>query len=88
MYMKNLTLVAKRVLYVSKLTNVNNKKIRIFLSVILANLIVAIDIGIIVIFSALLTNVVDGQNAIVVFIIEIIQRNLYLIPVKNYRRCC
>ena len=57
--MKNLALVAKRDLYVSKLTNVNNKKIRIFLSVILANLIVAIDIGIIVIFSALLTNVVE-----------------------------
>ncbi len=79
--MKNLTLVAKRVLYVSKLTNVNNKKIRIILSVVLANLIVAIDIGIIVIFSALLTNVVDDQNAIVVFIIEIIKYNLYLIPV-------
>ena len=79
--MKNLTLVAKRVLYVSKLTNVNNKKIRIILSVVLANLIVAIDIGIIVIFSALLTNVVDDQNAIVVFIIEIIKYNLYLIPI-------
>jgi len=79
--MKNLRLVAKRVLYVSKLTNVNKKKIRIILSVILANLIVAIDIGIIVIFSALLTNAVNNDNLIVVFITEGIKSNLFLIPV-------
>ena len=48
--MRNLKTVLKRIIYVSKLTNVKNKKLRIFLSVILANLMVTIDVGIIIIF--------------------------------------
>ena len=78
--MRNLTSVLKRIIYVSKLTNVKNKKLRIFLSVVLANLIVTIDVGIIIIFSSLLTNAVNNDNAIVLFVIKIIENNLYLIP--------
>ena len=78
--MRNLKSVLKRIIYVSKLTNVKNKKLRIFLSVVLANLIVTIDVGIIIIFSSLLTNAVNNDNAIVLFVIDIIENNLYLIP--------
>ena len=39
-----------KTLYVSKLTGVANKKIRVFISIILSNLAVLLDVTIIVIF--------------------------------------
>ena len=78
--MSNFRLILKRVLYVSKLTNVKFKKLRIILSVVLANLIVSIDIFIIVTFSSLLTKSVDNQNLIVISILNMIKNNLILIP--------
>jgi len=78
--MRNLKSVLKRIIYVSKLTNIKKKKLRILLSVVLANLIVTIDVCIIIIFSSLLTNAINNDNAIVLLVIEIIENNLYLIP--------
>ena len=45
-----------KTLYVSKLTGVANKKIRVFISILLSNLAVLLDVTIIVIFSSLITN--------------------------------
>ena len=42
------------------------------LSVVLANLIVTIDVGIIIIFF-LLTNAVNNDNAIVLFVIKLLK---------------
>ena len=66
----------KDILYVSKLTNVNRKKIRILLSVILANTIVFSDIGIILVFASLLDSSAAESN----FVVEYIKDNLYLLP--------
>ena len=54
--MKTIIAVKNEILYVSKLTQVNNKKIRIFLSAILANGTVLFDILIILIFSSFFTD--------------------------------
>jgi ABC-type multidrug transport system fused ATPase/permease subunit len=66
----------KDILYVSKLTNVNRKKIRILLSVLLANTIVFSDIGIILVFASLLDSSAAESN----FVVEYIKDNLYLLP--------
>ena len=77
--MRKLITLLKKVNYVARITNVKNKKIRILFSVILANLSVAIDIVIIIIFSSLLTNSVNYQNKIVEFLLEITLDNKYLL---------
>ena len=78
--MQNLKLVLKRLFYVSRLTDVKNKKLRILISVLLANAIVTIDIGIIVIFSSLLANVVDDTNLIVKTILNLVNDYKFMIP--------
>ena len=48
--------IKNEIFYVSKLTQVNNKNIRIFASALLANATVFFDILIILIFSSFFTN--------------------------------
>ena len=70
----------KDVLYVSKITNTRNKKIRILLTVVLSNLVAAVDIGLILIFSAIITDEFQSNN-ILSFLVEIFLNNRFLIPV-------
>ena len=53
--MKKIANIKNEILYVSKLTKVNSKKLRIFLSAFLANATVLFDILIILIFSSFFT---------------------------------
>ena len=78
--MPNLKNIFKDILYVSKLTKTENKKLLIFVSVILTQASAYTDIGIIVIFSAL---IVDQYTGIQFLnnIIQLFVSNLYLLPV-------
>ena len=67
------------VIYVSRITKVKNKKLRIILTVVLANLVAAVDIGLILVFSAVIANSFQSEN-ILSFIVEIFLDNNYLIP--------
>ena len=77
---KKLNSMYKDVLYVSKITNTRNKKIRILLTVVLSNLVAAVDIGLILIFSAIITDEFQSNN-ILSFLVEIFLNNRFLIPV-------
>lgn len=70
-----------KTLYVSKLTTVSNKKLRILFSVIFANIAVALDVVIILIFSVLLTNDINYSNEFIVSSINFILENKYLLIV-------
>lgn len=74
---KNLT---SRVLHVSRLTDVKNKKLRILLSVFLANFAVGLDVLIIVIFSYLLTNNTGYENQLVQSFIYEVTNSKILLP--------
>ena len=65
----------EKTLYVSKLTTVSNKKLRILFSVIFANIAVALDVVIILIFSVLLTNDINYSNEFIVSSINFILEN-------------
>ena len=84
--MKNMLIVLKKVAYVARLTNVKNKKIRIFISVLLANIIVAIDVLIIIVFSALLTDNVNYENKIVEIFLDLFLDNLTFLPLIIFLR--
>ena len=77
---KKLNSMYKDVLYVSKITNTRNKKIRILLTVVLSNLVAAVDIGLILIFSAIITDEFQSDN-ILSFLVEIFLNNRFLIPI-------
>lgn len=68
------------VLFVSKLTSVKNKKIRILVSIILANFSVLFDILIIVIFAFLLTGEITYENKIIFYIVSFISSNTVMLP--------
>ena len=63
------------IIYISKITNVTKKKIRILSSVFLSNITVLIDILIILLFANLLT----GETSDIEFI-NIFVTNIYLLP--------
>ena len=67
------------IVYVSKMTKVEKKKLRIFITVILSNLTAATDIGIILIFTSIITNSFKSENALS-FIIDIFIQYKFLIP--------
>ncbi len=67
------------VMYVSKITKTKNKKIRIFLTVFLANGVAAVDILLILVFSAVLTNVIEQDN-ILSFFLNFFLEYKYMIP--------
>ncbi len=84
--MKKLITTLGKVAYVARLTNVKNKKIRILISVLLANLIVAIDVVIIILFSALLTDNVNYENKIVKIFLDLLLDNLIFLPLIIFLR--
>ena len=69
----------EKTLYISKLTNVPNKKLRIFLSVVFANIAVILDLIIIILFSVLLTEEINFTNLIILNLINIFLKNKYLL---------
>ena len=66
----------KNILYVSKITNVSNKKLRVLTSVILSNASVVADILVIIIFSSLISQEVNTSNFLVDYFLE----NKYFLP--------
>ena len=61
---------------VSKLSKVGRKKVRILLSIFLANLTVVADLLIIVVFSQILGKNLTSENFVVSFVLD----NIYLLP--------
>ncbi len=76
---KKLKIMYRDVLYISKITDTRNKKIRILLTVVLSNFVAAVDIGLILIFSAVITNEFQSDN-ILSFIVDIFLKYRFLIP--------
>ena len=76
---KKLKIMYRDVLYISKITDTRNKKIRILLTVVLSNFVAAVDIGLIFIFSAVITNEFQSDN-ILSFIVDIFLKYRFLIP--------
>ena len=70
-----------RTIYISKLTNVKLKKLRIVMSVVFSNISVGLEILIIIIFSTLLTDQVSFENKIILQTIDLFIDNLYLLLV-------
>ena len=74
--MSNIKNHLNKILYVSKITNVKSKKLRILISVLFSNLSVLTDLAIIVSFATLITGVVEIEN----IFLDILINNSYLIP--------
>lgn len=79
MYIKFKQLIEK-ILYVSRLTSVGNKKVRILLSVILSNLSVALDVLIIVCFSTILSNQITYTNHLVIEVLDYLTTSFFTLP--------
>ena len=74
--MTKLKQIISDIVFVSRLTNVNKKKIRIFLSVFLANCTVVFDILVILVFANIIENRgLDGR-----FYVDYVINNIYLLP--------
>lgn len=84
--MNKLKQIFLRVIHVSRLTNVSNKKSRILLSVFLANLAVGLDILIIIVFSYLLTDKIGYENKFVNDTVLIISKSFYILPLVVFFR--
>ena len=69
-----------KILYVSKLTNVKNKKIRILLTVILSNSAVALDVTIIVIIASILNNKISYTNKFIIEILDFLIASKFILP--------
>ena len=69
-----------KILYVSKLTNVKNKKIRILLSVFLSNAAVALDVIIIVIFASILNNKISYTNKFIIEVLDFLMASNFILP--------
>ncbi len=78
--LKKIKSLIDRTLYISKLTAVNKKKLRIFFSVAMANVAVLFDIYIIVIFSNLITKEITFTNTVLISIIEFTSKSVFLLP--------
>ena len=68
--MTKLKKIINDIIFVSRLTNVNKKKLRIFLSVVLANFTVFFDILVILVFAYLIGNSDSEPEFYVEFIIN------------------
>ena len=75
--MTKFRIIIQDIVFVSRLTNVSKKKLRIFLSVLLANLTVLFDILVILVFAFLLGDSNSEVNSFIKFFID----NLFLLPV-------
>ena len=69
----------KDIIYASKLTKTERKKARIILTVILSNLMAAADIGIILIFTSIIADSFQSDNALS-FLVQIFLDFKFLIP--------
>ena len=74
-------ILSKKILYVSKLTKIKNKKLRILLSVFLANMAVALDVVIIVVFASLLNGEISYENSFIIGLLEFIISQKALLPI-------
>ena len=74
--MDKFKIIISDVFFVSKLTGVNKKKLRIFFSVFLANMTVFFDILVILSFA----NLIDNTNTSPAFYISFVLDNIYLLP--------
>jgi len=83
---KKIKNLANKVLYVSKLTNVKSKKLKILLSIFLANFGVALDVLIIVNFAYLITGNVTYSNEIIINIVSTITTSSFLFPLIVFLR--
>ena len=79
MYKKIKEIISK-VLYLSKLTEINKKKIRLTASVILANIVVGMDIFIIVVFTSFIGSSLTIQNDLVLNIVDLFINYQILFP--------
>ena len=70
------------VLYVSKITKTGNKKITIFIAVVLSQLTAATDIGIIIFFAAILTGSFDESN-IFAPVTELVLDYKFILPIMG-----
>ena len=77
---KKIQSIFSKVLYVSKLTKVKNKKYRIAASVMLSNLAVGMDVLIIVLFASILNNEIYYENETIVSFFDFMISNVYLLP--------
>ena len=77
---KKIQSIFSKVLYVSKLTKVKNKKYRIAASVMLSNLAVGMDVLIIVLFASILNNEIYYENETIVSFFDFMISNIYLLP--------
>tara|TARA_B110000444_G_scaffold151054_1_gene141339 strand:+ start:3639 stop:5249 length:1611 start_codon:yes stop_codon:yes gene_type:complete len=75
--MNKIKIIISDVFFVSKLTGVNKKKIRILFSVFLANMTVFFDILVILSFA----NLIDKSDSTPVFYVTFVLENIYLLPV-------
>ena len=78
--MNNFKKISKNVLYISRVTKVTKKKIRLFLSVILSNLTVLMDVLLILVFANLISGENSEESTYYIFISFIVE-NLFLLPI-------
>ncbi|OUW38382.1 MAG: hypothetical protein CBD44_01040 [Flavobacteriaceae bacterium TMED184] len=71
--------IYKDVIYISKITKVGKKKLRLFLSIVLSNLTVFADILMILVFANLLSSETSESSSYYIFI-SLIVENLFLLP--------
>ena len=69
-----------KVLYLSKLTQINKKKVRLLFSVLITNLVVAIDVFVIIVFTSLIGDYLSFENYIVSFFLELFIQFKFLFP--------
>ena len=77
--MKKLSNIYKDVLYVSKLTGINKKKLIIIISVVFSQISAFTDIFIILVFAALITGTYEGISQVEP-LFNFLSKNLYLLP--------
>jgi ATP-binding cassette, subfamily B, bacterial AbcA/BmrA len=83
--MKSFKKIYRDVIYVSRITKTNNKKLIIFSAVLLAQLTALADILLILFFSAIITNTFDQNNFFTPFVEAGIQYK-FLLPVVVFVR--
>ena len=74
--MTKLKQIFSDIIFVSRMTNVNKKKLRILFSVLLANFTVLFDILVILVFAYIIEDSNSEPSIYIKFIIE----NIYLLP--------
>ncbi len=83
--MSNLKKILEDILYVSKISQTQNKKLLILTSVLLTQIVAYTDIGIIVIFSAIIVDQFTGIEFLNV-LIQFFVQNVYLLPILVFLR--